>query len=405
MKKLFVFSLIIGLFTSCSLFFIGDNYENKIVPLAVSGGGNLSTDSHNEISPFLFRGSDGTVLLFFASDRLGSYDIYVSRMNSGDEFSVPAKLPFPVNGDNTYEAYPVVHESYPNLKVTLLKISNSVTNIYTYTIDTNFISNLATFIVYESPKGLGMIRKTYENLLLLPKGIKSVGVYGSINGEWDMPGSTNLMNDVFALNAISIQTNNMNGDTIDLYIAEIVTGGKHQLAAEGWVKSGYFTNTVIQQLNISSELYSSAYNDITPFIDYQGGFKVYFASDRYGKGNYDLYRYNIYTYNKLPEVQQLFAWDTQPPLLNPYYPTNGQIVSIIGFSISVSVTNSSGIELSGGVDVFCSLDDEAFVEMSEDGDWSRYFSGVSAGIHTLRVYGVDAFRNISPTYSITVSVQ
>ena len=43
-------------------------------------------------------------------------------------------------------------------------------------------------------------------------------------------------------------------------------------------------------------VYSSYSEDFTPFIDTET-FKVYFASDRYGFGNYDLYRYNYVTYD------------------------------------------------------------------------------------------------------------
>jgi hypothetical protein len=43
--------------------------------------------------------------------------------------------------------------------------------------------------------------------------------------------------------------------------------------------------------------YTNQYNDRYPFVDRRDGYRIYFASDRYGKGNYDLYRYNKLTFN------------------------------------------------------------------------------------------------------------
>lgn len=65
--------VLITVLASCSAFF-DDGKRNAgspaLQPLAISGGGYLSTDNYNEITPFLYRDS-GRAWLFFSSVRFG----------------------------------------------------------------------------------------------------------------------------------------------------------------------------------------------------------------------------------------------------------------------------------------------------------------------------------------------
>jgi len=224
------------------------------------------------------------------------------------------------------------------------------------------------------------------------------------NPIWDtsFASTNNLINSPYAVNSISVRTNY--DDYIDFYIEQVSSKGKSSLSAEG-ISSHYTgSNTVYNPFTISTPDYNSIFNDITPFIDQDGGFKVYFASDRYGKGNFDLYRYNTYTFNKLPEVKQLFSWDTTPPKIDFYYPANGQTITNSFLTIYVANSNTSGVEMFYSAKVYCSLDDAPFVLMGEDGDWSHSYPSILPGLHRIRVYGMDAFGNYTETNSASFTI-
>src|SRR5271157_4151878 len=53
--------------------------------LAMEGGGYLSSDTANDITPFMFR-NGGNTYIFFASDRGGSLAVYYAQMDSAGKF-------------------------------------------------------------------------------------------------------------------------------------------------------------------------------------------------------------------------------------------------------------------------------------------------------------------------------
>ena len=404
MKKVFGLIGLVMLIASCGLFFIDGANDQAVSPLALTGGATLSTDEYNEINPFLVRMDTGEVYLFFSSDRNGSYDLFASKMDANGDFNTPVRLPSPINGDTSDEVFPVVKQYFPGFWITYLRVSNNTTNLVGYIVDTYFVTNvgMAPQIIGVSAKGLGYMQDPYgSSLLYLTYGNSAVTQYSEISGSWAYQGATNFSGNILSLNGINVITNSMTGDTVYLYA---FGNANHQLAASGNI---YFYNGSIyvnSPFDISTSIYKSDFKDISPFIDKEGGFKVYFASDRYGKKKYDLYRYNIYTFNTLPEVKQLFAWDTTGPILDLFYPMNGQTITDTMFTVSVAVSNKTGIELNQGLSVYCSIDDEPFLLMGVDLDWSQSFYTITPGLHRIRVYGMDYFGNYSITNTISFTL-
>lgn len=115
----------------------------------------------------------------------------------------------------------------------------------------------------------------------------------------------------------------------------------------------------------------SSYRDRSPFVDVGDSYKVYFASDRYGKGNFDLYRYNTKTFEKslasyvsqvLPSAQpqltnvgaggtmgELKTVWTPVPIAAYYYLEIGTNASMSPLKTTVNITNSTTYNYSGGV--------------------------------------------------------
>ncbi|NPV02002.1 MAG: hypothetical protein HPY53_11540 [Brevinematales bacterium] len=240
-----------------------------------------------------------------------------------------------------------------------------------------------------------------SSILYLTYGNSAITQYSEISGSWAYQGATNFSGNILSMNGINVVTNTMTGDTVYLYA---FGNSGHQLAASGNIYFDNGSNFVSSPFDISTSIYKSKFNDISPFIDKEGGFKLYFASDRNGKGNYDLYRYNIYTFNTLPEVKQLFSWDTTGPILDLFFPMNGQTITDTMFTVYVAVSNKSGIELNQGLNVYCSIDDDPFILMGVDSDWSQSFFTFSPGLHRIRVYGMDYFGNYSLTNVISFTL-
>ena len=94
-----VFGVLFLLMTvSCGVYF-GDSSSEKsggaVDSLAVKGGGYISSDEFNEITPFVYRDSQtGRAWLFFASDRSDGvhYNIYAAEMFSDGTFASPVMI-------------------------------------------------------------------------------------------------------------------------------------------------------------------------------------------------------------------------------------------------------------------------------------------------------------------------
>ncbi|OHD56028.1 MAG: hypothetical protein A2Y33_11280 [Spirochaetes bacterium GWF1_51_8] len=384
------------LLSSCGLFFVDGTQGASLTPLATVSGNYLSTDNHNEISPFLARMSDGTAYLFFASDRNGTYDIFAAKMGEDGIFEDPVMVPAPVSTPGYDELYPVVFQYGTSLRLTVMRILNSSnTNLFAYEIGTNtYLTNttyLQTFAV--TGTGMGMYYGSNSGFFLtVSHGTSSVSYYELFNSDWTPMGTKTLTGNIYSMSGVNINNNyNSNFNSYDLIVNETSSGGKKQLTPEA--SSIFYVLGVYQNSSIpvSSGFYASAYNDISPMIDHQGGFKVYFASDR--KGTYDLYRYNIHTFNNIPEVAQLFAAYPKPQVtINS--PFSNQTIVATGFSVNADAGISNKTTL---MSLYCALDDGPFIRMAYSTGWYHYFANVSVGPHTVKVFGYDVFYTPSET--------
>jgi hypothetical protein len=311
MGKIFLLlvPIVVAFLSACSGYFAGEDSKNSkdgVNKLALSGGGYLSTDDYNEITPFLYR-DGGKAWLFFASDRGGNYDIYYAEMDSEGKFNAPVKLDTNLNTTN-HEYSPVVFQSYRNgdaptgtncfISFIRIEFGGASTNIRTF-----LVSN--TFNVYSMGMGADPTMANAKSIALLSKTNHMPGLLISID-------STNLLQSTWNTNAFSTSpcwnspSSMLIGSTTsvlgidgyhigttswtNIYIYDVLFEGKRTLF-KGFVASAPATN--FQQILE----YASDFNDAQPCLDLIT-MKVYFSSDRYGKGNYDLYRYNTLTFDK-----------------------------------------------------------------------------------------------------------
>jgi hypothetical protein len=384
--------------TSCGLLFTTSE-PKEVSTLALSGGGYLSTDNHNEISPFLFRASSGTNYLFFSSDRAGSYDIYYAIMDKNGNFSAPVKLNSPINTADD-EIYPVFAYTSMGTRLAFLRVSSTNTNLSVYNIDLPDLTNIfASGGIKLNATGLGYIKRSFTSILLILLGNNSILELNFDNSMIENPytNTNNLTGNIYALanTKYIIQTNG----SAEIFIKDTLVKNKHQLLLEGTLKIDYGTFALISNIAINDTIYSSGFNDISPFVDFAGGGKIYFASDRFGKGNYDLYRYNVFTLNALPDVKALTAWDMTPPSISNIYPANGQMVSTGPDSLLLDVTDNAGG--SGVFGVYYSLNNSIFIEIPYSNGYNTLVY-VQFGNNDIKAYAVDKAGNFSKTNSITV---
>lgn len=169
--KVFIMGLFLMIITSCSGYFSNKEVSpsghtaGSLNRLEVIGGGYLSTDNYNEISPFLYRDADtGNAWLFFASDRKGDglYRIYYAKMASDGRFYPPVEMDSNINASGLSMTYPVVFQGTiyigydptnynsiysTNLYISFLCGSNTNCNINTCILDNNMavLSNVFIF--------------------------------------------------------------------------------------------------------------------------------------------------------------------------------------------------------------------------------------------------------------------
>jgi hypothetical protein len=279
--------------TACSGYFNNDaskDVDGGMNKLALSGGGYLSTDQYNEITPFLYRdASSGKTWLFFSSDRGGNYDIYYAEMDSEGRFTLLKMMDTNINSSSNEIAsvvFKAVSAGAPitNLYISFIRYSSlGSTNILTYSLDSNF--NTLSFIppnIITNATSLGMM----DNFLLIMCGNNFILKYMNVatgGFQWGAYSSINVGSGI----------DSANGYKDGLFEFYILCRANNRFSG-----LSYFPQTNgIKPFNVDS--YASESMDKYPYIDFSGNYKVYFASDRYGKGNFDLYRYNTLTFDKV----------------------------------------------------------------------------------------------------------
>ncbi len=295
---LFAAALFIAVLAACSGYF--NNQNNNVDSGAdflalADGSGYLSSDSYNEITPFVYH-EGGKAWLFFASDRPGGssgYDIYFAEMDSAGKFSKPVMMDTNINTISN-EISPVVYKWYyggsTNTYISFIRTLGNSTNIITYKLNSSLqtagfqqaFSNLSAIQI-----GLLDTGNLFSNMLLISDGtvvVKEYFDYGTGFVTWSLTSNITIASPVQSANGYQIPVG-----PIQCYIS-----GSGSLLLAGFAID---QNQNIKYLDFSG--YSSGYHDIQPFVDTADGYKIYFASDRYGKGNYDLYRYNTKTFDNV----------------------------------------------------------------------------------------------------------
>lgn len=311
MKAVIPFLVLLA-FSSCGGYFDQEQtgQDGKLQPLALAdGSGFLSTDQYNEITPFVFRNPySGKNYIFFSSDRSGNYDIYYSELLDDGTFIKPIKMSNDINTSSN-EISPVLfyYNFFGNVQlfISYIQISPNLasTNIITWIIDSNSFTNRD--YVQDSDFNTNATHIGYAedptNFLL---GGNLIVSFGNSKIQLCNKGTVNTEFRWALLNQSEPRTN---GKTMNLsktaYAAngfyDPIFGSTHYIfqnsANQLWAGKVSLSNTVTNFFDLP--LYASRYRDIDPFVDSGDPlWKVYFASDRNGKGNFDLYRYNYMTY-------------------------------------------------------------------------------------------------------------
>jgi hypothetical protein len=310
--KVVFYIMIVFLLASCSGYFSQDGGKNSgsesVNTLRITGSeATLSSDTANDICPFLFRDtSTGNAYLFFASDRTNStYKIFYSRMESDETFDDPVLMDSTINNPADNIISPAVFKSGTNIYISVIAYSGGTTNINTYKLDSSF--NTAGTL---SSPGVAGARSlcpivTYEyNGLAICDGSANVPLYQfSTDETWSLIDTKSVQSNVNSLTGLGIV--DFMASSADLYLLLGLTTG--QLSGLTYHADFTYTNHAINtnagsvtNYFYSIPAYQSAGNNITPFIDVKIGMehsKVYFASDR--RGTFDLFRYNKETFEKV----------------------------------------------------------------------------------------------------------
>lgn len=287
--------------TSCSMFFDGQNKKDGkagLNPLALIGGGTLSDDTAQDQSPFLYR-YNGRSYIGFCSDRGTPNDmnLWFAEMDSDGKFTAPMKIN--VAGVNTtgMETCPMILYSSGLNYLVFLRDS---TNVVTWEMDSELTPTALMGVISDliGVTTIGLIEDGVNPRLLVAYGTTNVGVYTFSEGFWSF-----LSNIIFNIPVASISGFNTNG--VDYYIAASI---KSVFGVQQLLYGDSDTGTLAP-----IPFYISDADDGTPFVDTET-YKVYFASTRFGKGNFDLYRYNYLTYDLLMGLGSYI-----PPIFNIVY--------------------------------------------------------------------------------------
>jgi hypothetical protein len=330
MKFLVLFFLAV-LLASCSGYFNPDSAlpaGDRMDALALAdGSGYLSTDDHNEITPFIFKDTNtGKKILFFSSDRSGSYDIYYAEMYTNGKFARPVNMGASMNTTAGNEFSPALFYQQDitniyHLYISFIRIIGQVTNLETYLLNADYsVHGFRSEITGDSFTHISIKRdgQAVYNYLHVADGTTNWSDY-----FWDYNGEVWITSSPVSLcyndKSVFSVDNYMTGDTGEMsgsafwYVFSAVKNGKFQIYAGGITN---FQGMPVGQSFYNVGPYSSIYNDKDPYID-EDDTKLYFASDRYGKGNYDLYRQNVVRYDT---IKAPFLDKPAAPTVTSVYP-------------------------------------------------------------------------------------
>ena len=318
MKKYLILIAVILFLSSCAGFFSSDkdknsdNEGNAINTLRLAdGSGYLSTDTANEVTPFLFRDTNSNeAYLFYASDEeAGFLNIYYAKMYSDGTFDPPVKMSDLINHSGDDDFSPVVFLFNDTNYISYICIFGESTNVVTYALDSSFTPLSALPMRIADAKHIGLFNTDFGPNLYVANGSTNIQI-GDIftefdawlNGFWD----AGIYPSAPTYSISGFFDSYGGGSGIGNYfICDSFTNGKRQISVYVYINTEVPVTTNITTFYFIPQ-YESSYNDINPFVDKDGGFKVYFSSDR--NGTYDLYRYNITTFDNLVDEYPLLEY-------------------------------------------------------------------------------------------------
>lgn len=301
-KGLFLVLTVSVLISACSGYFSqsGDSESLQADLLAIENRGGYLSGPSNDITPFLYRDTNGqNPVLFFSSDRDGSYDIYYARMNPDGTFQNPVKMTN-ISSDGTNQYCPRIYiaEDYYTtqryLKISFINQISTNSEVITYTLSSSMqtsspgsphdpFSELTSIDLEGTNTVPDMIfsfadgRTNLDNLY-----------YEDQWGTWTAVGTLYIpAPGIYSLYAVSGVGVNW---TSQFYLLESDFEGRRQ----------FFLNyAYVRSMPVAYERrlyripeFASSYNDRWPYVDLGGYGQVYFCSDRGINGDYDLFRYN-----------------------------------------------------------------------------------------------------------------
>lgn len=284
MKNVLISVLTTLLAFSCAGYFQDDPVirDKSVQPLAIAGGGYLSSDTANDVTPFVFR-DGGRAWLFFSSDRDGNYDIYYAELYENGRFSSPVKLLGQINTP-TNEKYPVMTKSNSKYYLAFIRgISNVVMEMTGSFLP---VSNIG--VITYAFGNLGLFQHTNTNdtwyVVIEPSIMRMLGTPSFEGGAGNnpfIPGGLVCGNLYFenGINFMVFESNN-----------RIYWATNYGLDIESFTPPFRIIPDYIPE--------DSSVKDASPFVDVPTK-KVYFSSDRKKGNNFDLYRYNNMTFDKV----------------------------------------------------------------------------------------------------------
>lgn len=290
MRKLIAGLVFISLVSSCSMFFDTDKRQDGskgLKPLSLIGGGTLSDDTAQDQHPFLFR-HNGKTYIIFSSDRgtPGKMKLWYAEMNSDEMFSEPQIVPINDYSTNYSQISPSVFTYQGTNYLVFLYFDGMYYNIDTWILDEQLtpVSSFSPYQYLLPVTSIGLMQDATNPRILLASASTNIEIWAFSGNGWT--NSTQTISSEIPIASVS----GFNKDGIDYYIGNTtkMPFGVQQIVYGNSLKSGLFP----------VPFYVSEFDDFSPFVDTET-YKVYFASTRYGLGNYDLYRYNYLTYDLL----------------------------------------------------------------------------------------------------------
>lgn len=386
MKTPFILLLAL-LFASCSGYF-NDNPEypagNGVDVLALAdGSGYLSSDQYNEITPFIFKDTNtGKKWLFFASDRSGNYDVYYAELFTDGKFSRPVKMDANFNTANQ-EFSPVVFcqqssdMTYRKF-ITLIRVSGTTTNLVTSMLKPDFsFQQDCGSIPSDGAKRISIRREGPDSTsLVAATGSSNWNEYywSYLTPNWDYfnptDGLGNGLRSIISADCFMTGAVNEMSSWVFWYVFSAVRDGRSQIYAGGSTNYSY---SEISKTFYPVGPYQSAFNDRDPFVD-EGDAKIYFSSDRFGKGNYDLYRHNVMRYTAI-----------QAPFL-----TKAQVVEIETYPMPQTIGWDPVPGAKHYLILFCP-DGESYTQIADVTGTSFTHTSLVSGWYYYRVQAVSDF--------------